>query len=371
MRIISSLLFCIINFACVQSFTTYSVKKLNSVHNSLLMEISGPAGSGSVVIFSTAGCKYCRQAKAKLEELSIPYYNIDVNNVNENELNSEYLPRLLIAKRSTVPQIYVGDEHVGGFDKLDGEIGSGIFFQRLARWGIRDQVATNDPLKCDNAEEVLVTISGSPNIALNEYEISGIVKSSSDIKEAAQLSSDPVELSKRLKEFILLLSDKYYDPKLNCVDYIKLKSSLDMAKYIQLSSLLAQLKLPVLLSSLKDESSRKAFFLNLYNALVIHANAFIRPPENNPESRSLFFTGKSGAYYNLAGFSFSLDDIEHGILRGNRAHPSKIPPEAKVDSAPHVIYFEPNDERASLALTSLDPRIHFALNCGAVSCPPI
>jgi Protein of unknown function, DUF547 len=34
-------------------------------------------------------------------------------------------------------------------------------------------------------------------------------------------------------------------------------------------------------------------------------------------------------------------------------------------------YLEDGDERASLALSSLDPRIHFVLNCGAKSCPPI
>ena len=33
--------------------------------------------------------------------------------------------------------------------------------------------------------------------------------------------------------------------------------------------------------------------------------------------------------------------------------------------------FSDSDPRHKMALTSLDPRIHFALNCGASSCPPI
>ena len=33
--------------------------------------------------------------------------------------------------------------------------------------------------------------------------------------------------------------------------------------------------------------------------------------------------------------------------------------------------FEDKDPRSKVALSELDPRIHFALNCGARSCPPI
>ena len=33
--------------------------------------------------------------------------------------------------------------------------------------------------------------------------------------------------------------------------------------------------------------------------------------------------------------------------------------------------FDHDDPRLKVALKVLDPRIHFALNCGAKSCPPI
>jgi hypothetical protein len=33
--------------------------------------------------------------------------------------------------------------------------------------------------------------------------------------------------------------------------------------------------------------------------------------------------------------------------------------------------FRSGDVRSSLSLAAVDPRIHFALNCGAKSCPPI
>jgi hypothetical protein len=54
------------------------------------------------------------------------------------------------------------------------------------------------------------------------------------------------------------------------------------------------------------------------------------------------------------------DDIEHGILRGNRGHPLIPGPQ-----------FTSRDPRLSWRLDPVDERIHFALNCAGRSCPPI
>jgi Protein of unknown function, DUF547 len=69
----------------------------------------------------------------------------------------------------------------------------------------------------------------------------------------------------------------------------------------------------------------------------------------------------ASASYNIGGEVYSLNDIENGLLRGNRlsAVPYTRPPFAVTDAA-----------KINLML-KCDPRIHFALNCGAVSCPPI
>ncbi len=50
---------------------------------------------------------------------------------------------------------------------------------------------------------------------------------------------------------------------------------------------------------------------------------------------------------------YSLDDIEHGILRCNRPHPGGD------------IMLTNEDPRLEFTMTTLDPRIHFALVCGA------
>lgn len=56
----------------------------------------------------------------------------------------------------------------------------------------------------------------------------------------------------------------------------------------------------------------------------------------------------------------SLDDIEHGILRCNAVQPYALFPR-----------FTSEDPRRYLSLKKMDARIHFALNCGAKSCPPV
>jgi len=55
-----------------------------------------------------------------------------------------------------------------------------------------------------------------------------------------------------------------------------------------------------------------------------------------------------------------LDNIEHGILRCNRRSPIGI-------RKP----FSVRDKRQQWICKTLDYRIHFALNCGGLSCPPI
>ncbi len=66
-----------------------------------------------VTIYSTAICPYCIRAKQLLESQGIPYEEI---RVDLNEVVRVEMERL--SKRRTVPQIFIGDQHVGGFDDL-------------------------------------------------------------------------------------------------------------------------------------------------------------------------------------------------------------------------------------------------------------
>ena len=65
--------------------------------------------------------------------------------------------------------------------------------------------------------------------------------------------------------------------------------------------------------------------------------------------------------YIIGGLSYSLNDMENGILRNNRRSMGTL----------YMRPFSSDDPRLELAIEPVDPRIHFALNCGAKSCPPI
>lgn len=110
------------------------------------------------------------------------------------------------------------------------------------------------------------------------------------------------------------------------------------------------------LADLKTTEEKTAFWINLYNALVTDGLVSLKVKESVLRSPGFF----QRVRYQVGAHSFSLDEIEHGILRGNRRPPAgNAPP------------FKQNDPRLAFALPQADPRVHFALNCGARSCPPI
>ena len=100
------------------------------------------------------------------------------------------------------------------------------------------------------------------------------------------------------------------------------------------------------------DNSKKTFWINIYNAFFQILS--IREMKAKPA----VFKTKS---INITGIKFSLDEIEHGILRKYRW-------KCSLGYLPQIF---PSKEIKHLAVASIDYRIHFALNCGAQSCPPI
>ncbi len=66
-----------------------------------------------VVIYTTRFCPFCIQAKMLLDKKSVPYTEIAVD--GNRELRHEMMAK---SGRHTVPQIWVGETHVGGCDDL-------------------------------------------------------------------------------------------------------------------------------------------------------------------------------------------------------------------------------------------------------------
>ncbi|MGZ8095956.1 MAG: glutaredoxin 3 [Methylosarcina sp.] len=66
-----------------------------------------------IVIYTTRMCPYCIMAKRLLDKKGVSYTEIDVE--SNPRLREELIRK---SKRRTVPQIYIGDLHIGGFDEL-------------------------------------------------------------------------------------------------------------------------------------------------------------------------------------------------------------------------------------------------------------
>lgn len=63
-----------------------------------------------------------------------------------------------------------------------------------------------------------------------------------------------------------------------------------------------------------------AFFINLYNLMVIHAILVLGHPVGPLERRKLFGDFK----YVIGGATYSLSAIQNGILRGNQRPPYNL-----------------------------------------------
>lgn len=104
-----------------------------------------------------------------------------------------------------------------------------------------------------------------------------------------------------------------------------------------------------------DRRGRLAFWLNVYNAAA--QSALAEAPDRLTNRRRFF----SAPLVTVAGEALDLDTIEHGILRRS--------------SWKYGLGYVPDPFPSAFErrhrLPARDFRIHFALNCGAASCPAI
>lgn len=161
--------------------------------------------------------------------------------------------------------------------------------------------------------------------------------------------SEPVAAD--LRRIINALKAEAYDTVHGRVDYARLRASPTYAEYCRCARRLQSFD-PVTLGSREE---RLAFWINLYNALIVDAVIQFEVKRSVNEAPGFFWR----AAYNIGGQRYCAFDIEYGILRANAPHPA-IP----------GAHFGASDPRRH-SLQRLDPRIHFALVCAARSCPPI
>jgi len=110
-----------------------------------------------------------------------------------------------------------------------------------------------------------------------------------------------------------------------------------------------------LAAQLGTDEQKIAFWVNIYNAYI--QDILYKNPEKYND-RGIFFKSKQ---IPIAGRLLSFADIEHGIIRRSQ-HEFFL----GYLTRPFASDFE-----KKFRVKHRDYRIHFALNCGAKSCPPV
>lgn len=169
---------------------------------------------------------------------------------------------------------------------------------------------------------------------------------------------NPTEILNDISSTIKILINEVVSNNGNKVNYGSIKKNNNYKYFTE--KIIPQLH-NIDLNTLKNDKQKKAFWINLYNALVLHSVLYFEIENSVMENGFLgmvrFFSEPA---YTIGKYRFSLDDIEHGILRNNRGNPYYP-----------CNHFSSDDPRLKYKVSQEDPRIHFALNCASTSCAPI
>jgi len=162
----------------------------------------------------------------------------------------------------------------------------------------------------------------------------------------------PEKLAPTLKSIMNLLRGAFFDTARGRVAYERMKGSDLYREYVSASRSLREFDPRIL----KTREERIAFWVNLYNVIVIHGVVELDIKNSVREVLRFFRRIR----YVIGANEYTPDDIEHGILRANRKPPNSL-----------FRVFGTDDTRSQYSLEREAPRIHFALVCASSSCPPI
>ena len=92
------------------------------------MNTSSPPAQPPIELFGSALCPYCHMAKRLLAKHGLEFteISVDFHRARREEMEAR-------SGRDTVPQIFIGATHVGGFDDLSALVARGELPALLAR----------------------------------------------------------------------------------------------------------------------------------------------------------------------------------------------------------------------------------------------
>ena len=79
-----------------------------------------------IVIYSSLICPYCGAAKVLLNKLKLRYEEILID--NKPEVKEQMIK---LSNRQTVPQIFFGKKHIGGYDDFEEKYKNGEIFKLI------------------------------------------------------------------------------------------------------------------------------------------------------------------------------------------------------------------------------------------------
>ncbi|PHT99244.1 hypothetical protein BC332_31851 [Capsicum chinense] len=160
---------------------------------------------------------------------------------------------------------------------------------------------------------------------------------------------DAAVLGQRLGKIMSAVLESYASDDRHHLDYVGISNSEEFRRYTNLVQDLHRVNILTL-----SAGEKLAFFLNLYNAMAIHAVIRVGHPGGMIDRRAFF----SEFQYIVGGYSYSLSGIKDGILGSNRRAPFAL-----------MKPFPSGDRRLEIALQKVNPLIHFGL-CNATRSSP-
>ncbi len=162
---------------------------------------------------------------------------------------------------------------------------------------------------------------------------------------------EPADAYAALKRALAAAHAAWYDPQANVFDYRAFQGSAERRVLAEASGALGEFPCGQL-----AVGKRLPFWLNVYNALALEAVAALGAALAARLGKDFFAQSRLV----VGGHAFSLDDIEHGLIRGN---------------APRFLgmrrQMPAGDPRLAFAPYVFDERAHFALHSACRSSPPL
>ena len=189
----------------------------------------------------------------------------------------------------TVPQVYLDDDRVGGADDTLAALADG--------WLLERDIAGVELKRVEKTEERPSSSSKRRRAGRSTHgDAAPWNRSRATSPRAAPAVGAPELIDAHVT--------------LDGIDYASLKTSRQFQNFVDIAH-----RLP----DIGGASVGDAFWINLYNAMVLHATVVLGSPDDNPEARTAFFSGATGATYEVAGHVLSLDDEPPRLLRRSPA----------------------------------------------------